>query len=367
MRHMNKHELNIKVFGTKTPGHQFVVTALEKYLSEAQIDHDIQEVTDVSAFLEAGIESIPAIKANDALFNLQHNGSFNKSLRHSLKEILKMKNFGTMKKVIIPIDFSNSSTNAFVYGHRIATEINAVTLGLHVYYPSSKELTAATKSESGFTEERRQKLKNFIAQFDKDWGSDLLVEGLIDQEFRMGFPGEEILESAKANQPGLIIMGATGATNNIKKWFGSVSTKVMNEAECPVLLIPRNATYKEIKKVAYAYDDPNLDQKVFESLGNFCNDLGAELHLIHIDDEAKIDGGMRLKQLFNETYPDLAVSLSAINSSDVIEGLDHFTENNQISILAMATKSRTFVEDLFHYSMTKEMAIKSKVPLLILK
>ena len=364
---MNNNVLDIEVFGTKTPGHQFVVTALEKYLTDANINHKIHEVTDLTSFLDAGIDSIPAIRANDVVYSLRQNGSFNRSLRHSLKEILKMQSYGTMKKVLIPIDFSESATNAFVYGHRIATDLNAVTVGMHVYFPSSKEMSAAIESDSGFTEERKEKLQTFISKFDKDWGSDLLEEGLIDSQFKVGFPAEEIVDCIKVQKPNLVIMGATGATNNIKKWFGSVSTTVMNEAKCPVLLVPREAKYKEVKKVAYAYDDINLDQKVFDALGDFCHSLNADLHLIHIDGDTNLEDGMRLKSLFNNKYPEVAISISAISRDNVIEGLDSFTENNNISILAMATKSRTFVEGLFHYSMTKEMALRTKIPLLILK
>lgn len=364
---MNNELVYIEVLGTKTAGHQFVVTALEKYFTDAGIQHEITEITDLSSFLDAGIDSIPAIRVNDTVFSLHQNGSFNRSLRQSLTEILKMYDFGVMKKVIIPVDFSDSSTNAFVYGHRIAKDLNAITIGLHVYFPSPKELTAAVQNDREITKKRREKFQNFISKFDKDWSSDLLEEGLIDSQFKIGFPADEILESIEEEKPSLIIMGATGATDNIKKWFGSVSTKVMNEAVCPVLLIPKEATYKKIKKVAYAYDNPNLDQRVFDELGNFCKVLNAELHLIHIDENTNIDEGMRLKALFNKEYPGIPLSISAINSENVIDGLDSFTENNQISILAMATRSRNFVEGLFHYSMTKEMVLKSKVPLLILK
>ena len=44
-----------------------------------------------------------------------------------------------------------------------------------------------------------------------------LKVGLIDKEFRMGFPGDEILESVTENDAELIIMGTTGESSKIKK------------------------------------------------------------------------------------------------------------------------------------------------------
>jgi len=119
----------------------------------------------------------------------------------------------------------------------------------------SNELTQSTVVDVDFAQMREDYLNEFVEKMDLDWGSDLLKVGLIDKEFRTGFPGEEILDSAKENEAELIVMGTTGDSSRIKKWFGSVSTKIMNDAKIPVLLVPDGARYQGVANIMFAFDE----------------------------------------------------------------------------------------------------------------
>ena len=53
--------------------------------------------------------------------------------------------------------------------------------------------------------------------------------------------------------------------------------------------------------------------------------------------------------------------------SYVVENINDFIDLYEIDLLAMFQPHRTFFENLFHHSTTKEMALKTHVPLLVLK
>jgi len=95
-----KNILDIKVLGTATSGHQMAVSLINEYLDLANIAHKLEEVTDVSVFINEGLESIPAVNVNGELISLKQNGAFNKSLRHALNTILKKKNYGDLEKFV---------------------------------------------------------------------------------------------------------------------------------------------------------------------------------------------------------------------------------------------------------------------------
>jgi len=59
-----KNILDIKVLGTATSGHQMAVSLINEYLDLANIAHKLEEVTDVSVFINEGLESIPAVNVN---------------------------------------------------------------------------------------------------------------------------------------------------------------------------------------------------------------------------------------------------------------------------------------------------------------
>lgn len=367
MQNTNKEKLKITLLGTGSSSHQMVSYFVKRYLNEAEIPFEFNEVTDIATFIQKKLSSVPCVQIDDEILPVFTNGNFNSSLRKVIKHILKKQNFGNMDKIIIPVDFSNVSTNAFMYGHRLATDINAVVKAVHVYLPTSKELYESSVVDVDFIEMRKNKLNNFVQQFDKDWTSDIMTASIIDSEFRSGFPGEEILDSIENNKAEMIVMGTTGDSGAIKKWFGSVSTKVMNEAPCPVLLVPENARYTGVNNILYTYDNIELDKALIDQLVGCSKRLDAKLHLIHVDNVATPNPGFYLEELFKEKYPNHPIEIASVCNDDIIEAIDEYAEINKIDIIIMGTKNRSFFKRIFHDSITKKMALHTEIPLLIIK
>ena len=367
MRNTRKELTEITVLGTGSSSHQMVSYIIRKFMNDAEIPFELKEETDVASFLHRGLTSVPSIQIDDEYLPVHSNGEFNKSLRRAIKHILKKQNFGNMEKIIIPIDFSDVSTNAFMYGHRLATDVGAVVKALHIYFPKSKELYESTRHEVDFIDSRKKRLEKFVGDFDKDWAGDIMTTSIIDGEFRTGFPGEEILDSIEENAAEMVVMGTTGDTGAIKKWFGSVSTHVMNEAPCPVLLVPEKAGYKGLNNILYAYDDIELDKTLVDQLAVFSKKFDATLHLVHVVDKTSNNKEHELTELFQEKYPDLNIKTSALYNYDIIEALEGYAKKNDIDIIAMGTRNRSFLDRIFHNSVTQNMALHSEIPLLILK
>lgn len=369
MPNTTKEKLDITILGTGSSSYQMVSYVIQKFMDSAGIPYDLIEETDIASFLERSLTSVPSIYIDGEYLPIQSNGSFNKSLRKAVKHILKKQNFGNMEKIIIPVDFSEVSTNAFMFGHRIATEIGAVVKALHVYLPRSTELyeSSVVEVDVDFNEMRKNKLNDFVKEFDKDWASDIMTTSIIDGEFRTGFPGEEILDSVEDNAAELVVMGTTGDSGSLKKWFGSVSTKIMNESPCPVLLVPENARYHGVNNILYAFDDIELDKSLIDQLVQFSKKFDSALHLIHVDDTNSNDSGFYLKELVEKKYSDHTIIVSSLYNENVVDAIDEYGKLNKIDIIAMGTKSRSFFERIFHKSMTEKMALQSELPLLILK
>lgn len=361
------NKIDVKVLGTATSAHQMAVSVIHDYLTKANVDFSLEEVTDVSVFIEQGLDSIPSVDVNGNLIALQQNGSFNKSLRSALNVMLKKVNYGEMEKFIVPVDFSDVSINAFIYGHRLASLAGAVTKAVHVYFPASKELSQSTVIDVDFAEIRKGYLNEFVNKMDVDWGSDLLSMGLIDKEYRTGFPGEEILDSVAENDAQLIVMGTTGDSSRIKKWFGSVSTKIMNDAKVPVLLVPEKAKYKGVEKVMFAFDDITLDLSVLDDLVGFAGAFDAKIYLVHMQNESNPDPGFYLQEQLGKRYDTDKIELVSLHDSDVVLALSDFATQESIDVIAMATEQRTFFNRIFHDSVTKRMSMHSEIPLLVLK
>jgi len=356
--------MEIKVYGTSSSGHQLVMNSVSHLLRKANISFKMTEEKDLTKFLEKGIESIPALQMNDnSIVGLKSSGSFSKSLRNAVNEILSTENYGDLSKFIIPVDFSDASINALSYGHRLATDLDAITKVIHVYKPKPT-LDPNRNLEVISQEQRNKKLDDLVLSIDKDWGSDILKASFVSSEFRVGFPVEGILSSVEENKGEMIIMGTTGSDNIMKKWYGSVSIDVAAQATCPTLLVPMQAKYSNCKKALLAIDENGIANHKLKTLFKICTQFNTELHIIHV---SKSDENKNKIELITEENPKLTIKSTVLQSKDIASTINQYAVENKIDIIALSPRSKSIFSHFLNGSLTKEMAMYSSIPLLLLK
>ena len=138
-----------------------------------------------------------------------------------------------MRRILVPMDFSDCSTGAFEYAAAIAKQFKAQVILVHVI--ESQGLAG------GFTlsvEERDQALEAVGKKLLDDAAKPLEAAGLVvTREVRKGVPYQEILNGAEANDADLIVMGTNGRTGLERLVLGSVAERVVRLGKCPVLTI----------------------------------------------------------------------------------------------------------------------------------
>ena len=359
--------MDIKVYGTDTSGHQLVISLMRDILVKANIPFEISEVTDVSEFLNEGIESVPAIQLDrDEIYPLKSNGSFNSSLRSAINKILTTKNYGDLPKFLIPIDFSDSSIKALSYGHRLSTDLGAITQVVHVYRPkprveSNAKLHVLTQVDAN------EKLNHIVEMMDKDWGGDICQTSLVSGYFEVGFPTDKILHLAKENANDLIILGATGSDFTYKKWIGSVSSAIASKSTSPVLLIPENAKYQGIPSMMIGIDDQPLSNAMAQVISNLCTKFESKIHLVHVG-KMNNDGVLATSEdVLSKFYKKDFIHSKCIDSNDVMEALTGYAKLNDIEVIAVAPRSKSLLAKIFNESISNQLREKLEKPFLILK
>jgi nucleotide-binding universal stress UspA family protein len=142
-----------------------------------------------------------------------------------------------LKKIMVPIDFSNYSRNALKQAVCLAEEFGASILLLHIMEPRAhrKTLTGAATNARARGEERRM---NDREQLLEDLRRNEIRSGLVsDGILQKGKPYESIINMAKARNVDLIIMATHGATGLKHVLIGSTTERVVRHAPCPVLVV----------------------------------------------------------------------------------------------------------------------------------
>lgn len=356
--------MDIKIYGTDTSGHKYVLSVIKELLLKAKIPFTLTDVTDISSFLEKGIESIPAIQMdNRPIIGLKSNGSFSTSLRKAIHEILSTQNYGNMTQYIIPTDFSDTSLNALSYGHRLATDLEAITKVLHVYKPKVK-LDTQHHIEVATQQEVSLQLAQLVDSLNKDLGGDILDASLVTSELKVGFAVESIMESIQENEAKLVIIGSTGSSNLLKKVFGSVSLDVISKSKVPILLVPQSARYTRIRKVLFATDHTTIDTEEINSLLELSSSLDTELHIVHVS--AKANTKLDINAV-KEKYPKLSIKTAIVQGKDIPATINEYAVDNGVDIVALSPHTKSIFTHIINGSVTSDLALTSNIPLYIVK
>jgi universal stress protein A len=140
----------------------------------------------------------------------------------------------TVHHVLVPLDFSTYAEQALDYAIALAQKLQARVTLLHVIQPP-----AVVKVEGGIWPSSTflQDLEAAVTRDMEGYLARVTATGLAGEIAVVhGVPFQEILDTAKARQVDLIIMGTHGRTGLSHVLLGSVAEKVVRLAPCPVLV-----------------------------------------------------------------------------------------------------------------------------------
>ena len=142
-----------------------------------------------------------------------------------------------LKKILVPIDFSPASKDAFKHALHFAEKFSAELTLLYVCAPALRPLPrlAGIPGAPSFSKTDRSSAdKNFRTLIASSRNGSV---GHSRWTMRAGVPSHEIVEMAKDADVDLIIMAAHGYTSWRHFCIGSTAELVVRAAPCPVLVV----------------------------------------------------------------------------------------------------------------------------------
>jgi universal stress protein A len=136
-----------------------------------------------------------------------------------------------IKRILVPVDFSEPSKKALQYAITLAGEFGAELSLLHVIqpYPIVPDLQTATPALNAILQkDATENLEKLVAT----------IKGVaVQQVIRWGSPAREIAAEAEKQDADLIIINTHGRTGLAHLFIGSVAEQVVRFAKCPVLTL----------------------------------------------------------------------------------------------------------------------------------
>ena len=288
-----------------------------------------------------------------------------------------------VKKILIPVDFSDYSIKACELGINYAYHAGAEVMIMHAYFspyfpsaiPMGDTLAYKVNEEESVQNVLKRvqiDMENICTLINRKIQSGELPKVKYNYILREGLPEEEILAYCKEYHPTLIVMGTRGKSQKEMDLIGSVTGEVIEVNKVPVLAIPENVRFNDLseaKNIAFATSFNQRDLVAFDEFMELVKGYDIQIHLFNISTSKNEWNEIRLtgvREYFQKQYPDANITYSVLADGDLLLAIEKFVRDEQIDVIALSTYRRNILARMFNPSIARKMLFHTDTPLLVM-
>ncbi|MGK0412446.1 MAG: nucleotide-binding universal stress UspA family protein [Polaribacter sp.] len=275
-----------------------------------------------------------------------------------------------MKKILVPVDFSEKSEFAAKMANNLAQKYNGAIYLLHLIELPS---VITGRAEVGnysivesilFLRKIRQRMQEFKENF---FNENLEVHYAI----KLQNPYEGILKYADKMCADIILMGSKGHSTFEEIFIGSNTEKVVRSSKIPVLVVKKDNDDFKMKELVFASNFKIKENKeVFKKFLDFANHFNSNIHLLKINTALNFESTHEATEKVKNYIADFDLpkfSINIYNDLSVEKGILHFAKEINADLIAIGTNNRSGLSHLFSASVTKNLSNQALKPILTIK
>ena len=276
-----------------------------------------------------------------------------------------------MKKILVPVDFSDKSEEALKVAAKIARKINGEIYVLHLLDIPSSEVDVIDGHQMPKGPLAMMLFENTHAKFDEFLDKDYLDNIPVYEKVMTDAPVEGIAEFANQNDIDFIVIGSHG-TSGLEEFFvGSNTEKVVRSSKIPVLVVKKPAEEFEIKKVVVAGKFKGEHIKEFKKIMDSLKVFDPEIYLLRVNTISNFKSTKELEEIFEnflKKVPEYKCLKPIIyNDYTVQEGIFNFADKIDADLITLATRGRQGIMHFLTDSITERVVNATKRNILTIK
>lgn len=278
----------------------------------------------------------------------------------------------SLRKIVIPTDFSENAYNAMQYACQLFKYQQCDFYILHAYADEVYNFKPkATREELRETKERiyqrtNEQLEETVTRI-REYSPN--PKHKFEPVAAFGTLTDEINDLVNQFNLDLAFMGTRGETNDRSMTFGSNTLQVLKYVQCPVLAIPEGYAFHPPKQLLFPsnYLVP-FKRRELKLLCELAWSFRARLHMLYIDPIQKLS----LRQEDNlrflkENLHKIEISCETIEEKDKTIAITKYIVHKDIDMLVMVNTRHSHFENMIHQSTIDKIGLHLKVPLLVLQ
>jgi nucleotide-binding universal stress UspA family protein len=272
-----------------------------------------------------------------------------------------------MKTIIAATDFTKASWNALRFAAEMAIDFNTDLLIVHAtHIPVVSDVYFDLRmTMDDWKAEDQIQMDKLLEQMRKKYGHALRIQS----KLKIGFGPDVIRDTVKGGKIGAVVMGISHTEKFNQVVFGSTGTDLAGTVNCPVVIVPEKARYKQWKTIAFAFDQQHIPLgKALKVLFEVAELHESKLHFVNVMDTPFIEGDdSSLKPLYKQFQGvDYKTHFLPYRPNMVDEAILEWVRRHKASLLVMVARQHNILWRMFNERMTKKIAFASKVPLVVL-
>jgi nucleotide-binding universal stress UspA family protein len=272
-----------------------------------------------------------------------------------------------MTRIVVPVDFSETSKNAAEFAVRMAGDMH----GAHVTLYNCFDRVAAGADGTPLSQETATRMQITLMALQH------LKERIDEHNWvRLDILAEEgpllgCLEGLVQREPvDMVVMGINGATRIEQILIGSTTLGLVNKGIVPVMIIPPDARYRKIRKLLYASDMKNVETTTpVDGIRQVMQIFGSRLAVGHVENARFHELPPELKaerENLNRLLGDHEAEYHFLPLAEFTEAINTLADEVRADLVITVPRKHRFLDKLFTTSHTKKLAYHSHLPVLAL-
>lgn len=284
-----------------------------------------------------------------------------------------------MKTIAVLIDFSERSEHIAKYALHLAKKIKADVLLFNAFLvPADVPMAAAQMAWPVYEyDEIKKDAEKTLKKL-----CDKLKHGLNERPLPGAFmpaitcrceegPVVNTLETLEQDKNIMLLVAGTHGADTVSTFvLGNNCRELIDDTKLPLLLIPENAAIKHIERLIFASDlDPN-DVKYINAIAGLAHQYAANIVIGNVNPELpadtkhnKAENSFMQEVVLKVDYK--RISYRNFPNEDVKKGLAWVLETEKPDMLVMVHRKSNLLDFFLKSSVTKKIAAKTTVPLLV--
>jgi len=273
-----------------------------------------------------------------------------------------------MKRILVPVDFSEYSIEALKVASQIARKNHCEIILLHLL-----ELPHRVNDTFGDS----KSIPEII--FFKNKAIENLEE-LMESPFLKGIDVFEsvefnkvdlgVIDSSKKNNADLIIMGSHGTSGFKELLVGSNTEKIVRYSTIPVLVIKKEAKEFKATNFVFASDFSKETIKPFRKMLEFAKIFNSKLFLVTICTPSSFKTTNTTEKIMENFIANFDVenyTTHIFNDTNIENGIINFSKSINADLIGICTHGRTGLAHFYNGSIGEDLVNHASKPIITFK